>query len=229
MDGTRPVARVWFGVAALVAAVSLIVRLGLTWTEDEDTLATRLVRFASYFTIQSNLLVAVSLGALALGLGVGSRRLATVRLAATMGIAVTLLVYQTVLRGTSDLQGLEVWTSRGFHTVVPAMAVSGWLLFGPRPRWTAAMLRAAIAWPVLWLGWTLAHGAVTDWYPYPFLDVVDLGYARALLDCLAVAALMVAVGYGLLRLDRALPPADEPARAQRSPELHDHGGGAAAA
>ncbi|MGW8529959.1 Pr6Pr family membrane protein, partial [Nocardiopsis sp. NPDC055824] len=34
--------------------------------------------------------------------------------------------------------------------------------------------------------WDLAHGAVTDWYPYPFLDVTRNGYATAVTNTLLV-------------------------------------------
>ena len=37
----------------------------------------------------------------------------------------------------------------------------------------------ALVWPVLWLVAILTYGAATDWYPYPFVDVVEHGYAVA--------------------------------------------------
>jgi hypothetical protein len=60
-------------------------------------------------------------------------------------------------------------------------------------------------WPVLYAGWTLLHGAVAGWYPYPFLDVAQLGYARALVDMAFVVLLALAL-LGLFRLlDARLP------------------------
>jgi hypothetical protein len=51
--------------------------------------------------------------------------------------------------------------------------------------------------PLVYLVWTLLHGAVTGWYPYPFVDVADLGYPRALIN---IAGLVVA----FLSLEAAL-------------------------
>ena len=51
--------------------------------------------------------------------------------------------------------------------------------------------------------------AVTDntgvhWYPYPFLDVNDLGYGRTLLNCLLVTVFYIALAFGARWLDGRL-------------------------
>ncbi len=53
----------------------------------------------------------------------------------------------------------------------------------------------------------LVLGAITDWYPYPFLDVVEIGYAPALRNLVVVAVLAVVLLLGLRLADRRLPPA----------------------
>jgi hypothetical protein len=54
------------------------------------------------------------------------------------------------------------------------------------------------------------HGAVSHWYPYPFVDAASQGYARVLFNALLVTAVLGAVGllYGLG--DRALRRAPDP-------------------
>ncbi|RJK98404.1 hypothetical protein D5H78_03415 [Vallicoccus soli] len=200
------VARAWSAAVALVAGGTFLVRLVLVVARDADEpLPTRLLRFVSYFTVQSNLLVAVALGGLALGWSMRSRLAEVVRLDALLGIAVTGLVFQTVLADDEVLTGIDVWTDAGFHAVSPAGAVLGWLLLGPRRRWWPGALALAMVWAFGWLGWTMLHGALTGWYPYPFLDVGELGYARALLHCGYVVALGLVVGALLLLGDRHLP------------------------
>ncbi|MGI8411933.1 MAG: Pr6Pr family membrane protein, partial [Solirubrobacteraceae bacterium] len=51
-----------------------------------------------------------------------------------------------------------------------------------------------IAWlslifPIGWLAFTLIRGAIAHWYPYPFIDVTQLGYGRAAVNCIWVALL----------------------------------------
>ncbi len=63
------------------------------------------------------------------------------------------------------------------HAVVPAMAILGWLLFGPRgpASWRAAGYGFLIT--TVWLVFTLVRGALVHYYPYPFMDVDANGYA----------------------------------------------------
>ncbi|WP_324278233.1 Pr6Pr family membrane protein [Blastococcus brunescens] len=77
------------------------------------------------------------------------------------------------------------------------MTVLGWLLFGPRPRITGAVVARALVWPVLWIAWILAQGAVTGWYPYDVMSVAVQGYKVALRNL----AVVVVLALGLLLID----------------------------
>ena len=79
------------------------------------------------------------------------------RLASTIGITVTGIVYVVAMRGVLELQGLEVWTDTVFHYLVPALTVVGWVAFGPRLRTDVRTLLLALLWPVAWLPYTLVR------------------------------------------------------------------------
>jgi hypothetical protein len=81
----------------------------------------------------------------------------------------------------------------------------GWLLFGPRPRITGTVIVWAFVWPAAWLIYTFARGAVTGWYPYPFLDAAEIGYATALRNTFFVLALAGIIAALLWWGDRKLP------------------------
>jgi hypothetical protein len=93
------------------------------------------------------------------------------------------------------------------HLVVPILAVLGWLLFGPRPRidWPDC-LRAA-AWPVAWLAVMLVVGALTGWYPYPFLDHREHGWDHVAGVCVGILVLFFAIFTGMREYDRRVRPA----------------------
>jgi hypothetical protein len=201
-------ARTWWAVLFVVVAASLSVEFVLTLTDpaDEATgVTTRVIRFFSYFTIQSNLLVLAAVLPLVRDAGHDGRGWRVVRLASLLGITVTGLVYAVVLAPIYDPQGLHAWTNTGEHYISPVLTVVGWLLLGPRPRITGAVVGWALLWPVAWIGYTLAHGAVSGWYPYDFLDVSALGYALALRNLAFVV--LLALGFLLVfwLLDRRLP------------------------
>lgn len=65
--------------------------------------------------------------------------------------------------------------------VVPLPAIAARLVWGPRARITGTVVLASLVWPVVWLTGTVTIGAVTGWYPNPFLDVGSWAWAGSLL------------------------------------------------
>ncbi|GAA4602634.1 hypothetical protein BJY16_004313 [Actinoplanes octamycinicus] len=206
--------RIWHGTLALIVLASLLTQIVLTATDSaphagppvDESAATRFVRLFSYFTIQSNLLVLIAAVGLARDPGRDGRIWRVIRLDALLGIVITGIVYSTILAGQVELHGAAYLANLGFHYLSPWVALLGWLLFGPRPRIDARTLAWAAVWPALWIGYTLAHGAVTDWYPYPFTDVTTLGYGQVLINLSMVVLIAMLLGTLLRVLDPRLRP-----------------------
>ena len=204
MTRSRTAARFWHGSLALVVLASLIIQIVLS-AQGDGGAGTRFVRLFSYFTIQSNILLLAGLATLAVDPGRDGRLWRIIRLDAMLGIVITGLVYATVLAGTDHPTGAGWWSNLGFHYLAPWWALLGWLIFGPRPRVDRHTLAWAVVWPVLWIGYTLIHGAVTGWYPYPFVSVADLGYLVAVRNLVLVVLVAVVFAVGLRLLDQRLP------------------------
>jgi hypothetical protein len=167
-------------------------------------LSTRLLRFAGYFTIESAVMVCVSTTWLALGRDLTTLAWRVVRLAGLVGVTVAGVVYVIALRPISDVEGWSAISDAGLHYVTPVVAVLGWLVAGPRGRIDRMVVLATLVWPAAWFAWVLAVGALTDYYPYPFIDVSDLGYGQALLNAVSITLLLVAVALCGLWIDRRL-------------------------
>lgn len=170
-------ARVFHGVTAVVAVVAVVLQLVLVVQggrvldeTDQPALGIRLARFIAYFTIQSNILVAITAAQLARDPARDGSWWRVVRLAAVVGITVTGVVHFLLLRPLLDLDGADYVADKMLHMVVPALAFAGWAIFGPRPRIDWREIRLAILWPLAWLAETLVVGGLSGWYPYPFLD-----------------------------------------------------------
>ena len=203
----RAAAVCWTALAVVVAA-SLVTELGRTLVPDAGDgtpVATRVVRLLSYFTIQSNALVLALAATAARDPDRDGGRWRVLRLDALLGITITGLVFAVVLAPTLDPEGLGWWTNAGLHYVAPVATLGLWLVFGPRPRITGRTVGLALVWPVLWTGYTLAHGGVSGWYPYPFLDVGALGYAVALRNLGVVVVVSVLLLLAFRTVDRRLP------------------------
>ncbi|MFZ0216083.1 MAG: Pr6Pr family membrane protein [Candidatus Dormiibacterota bacterium] len=212
----RPAAQIWQGGTALIGALSLLLQLLLVLFADGAPLPVRLVRLCSFFTIQSNVLVTVTAAMLALQPARGGPAFRVIRLDALLCIAVTGVVHFFLLRPIQHLQGWDAVADYGLHVVVPALAVAGWVLFGPRPRVSLSTVAWSVVYPLLWIAYTLIHGTIGGWYPYPFVDVSALGYGRVLLNALGVAVVFLALGGVVLLLDRRLWAAP-----QREPDAED--------
>ena len=196
-------ARAWHAVtaavtiAALVLQLVLVIRGGVVLDETRPFgLGERLWHFVSYFTIQSNLLVAVTAALLAQDPARDGRGFRTLRLAGLLGISVTGVVHFTLLRPLLDLDGWDYAADKLLHMVVPALAVIGFALFGPRPRVDRQSLWPSLAWPVLYLVYVLVFGAVDGWYPYPFLDPDEDGWGAVIVSSVGVTLVFLAF-YGV--------------------------------
>lgn len=212
-------ARLWHGTVAVLVALAIALQIkiaidapALPSGHAVGTLAGtggsgRVTRLLSFFTVQSNLLSGVVSAQLALRPDRDGPLWRVARLDALFGIAVTGIVYATVLAKIHEPHGWEQTSSNiVVHYVVPIAMVLGWVLFGPRPRITGSVIGWALAWPVAWLVYTLIHGEASHWYPYPFVDAASQGYLRVVINAVAVTAVFALVaalfGWGDRKLRR---------------------------
>ena len=206
--------RLWHAGVAAVVAFALVLQLVLVIAFPADdspgSAAVRVLRFFSFFTVQSNILVLVA----AVSLVQSPRRdgplWRVVRLDAVLAIAVTGVVHYQVLRPIQDLGGWDAVADILLHVVSPIIAVMGWLVFGPRPRISWTDVARSAVWPVAWLAYTLLHGAISEWYPYPFIDVTEIGYGRTLINAAIVTVIFLVLATACRWLDRTLRPAPSP-------------------
>src|ERR1700754_3293433 len=132
-------ARTWHLVTVLVIGISLIAQLVLviqgTNVLGDDEIpptAMRVTNFFSFFTVQSNILLGIGAAILAANPQADGKGFRILRIAGLIGIAVTGVVFVTLLRDlAADLEGVAWATNIGFHYLAPLLGVIGWLLFGP--------------------------------------------------------------------------------------------------
>jgi hypothetical protein len=208
---TSRIGRAWHTLTLLVAVIALVLQLYLVVTGenilDSSAVTTALPeqvrRYFSYFTIQSNILVAVSMFLIVRD-RLDTQVARVVRLASLIGITVTGIVAAVALPPSPTYTTANLVCDRLLHIVVPSLTFVGWVAFGPRGHVTRADVLPSLIWPVLWLAATLSLGPLVDWYPYPFLNVGAIGLGRTLVNCALVAVLFLALGTLALWADRRL-------------------------
>lgn len=170
------------------------------------------VNFFSYFTIQNNILVAATLLLSAVAVASGTNdRLDTLRAAVTAYILVVGIGFSLLL---ANLEGQVLtavpWDNTVLHYLMPVVMLIDFLIDRPRRRLS---FRRALLWllyPVVYVAYSLIRGAVTGWYPYPFLDPTINGYARVAITVFGLLFLTVVLIWGITRLcGGGGPPAAE--------------------
>ena len=197
-------ARAWFGATALAGFTGLVIQLFVAADAEPvlfHTASGRVFNVFCFFTIQSNIIVGVTTLLLALDSKRSSILFNTFRLTGVVAIAITGVVYHSVLSQLFDLESWALVADNLLHTVVPIMAVVGWLMFGPRGLTSPRIMQLSVLFPIAWLIFTLIRGSVVDFYPYPFVDVIHLGYGRVLINCVWVAVLYLGIAAGATTLD----------------------------
>ncbi len=199
--------RIWFGATALCVVAGVVISVvtaAQSSTGHFGTAPERAGNVFAFFTVQSNLIVGATTLLLAWRLGRRSVAFATFRLIGVVAIVVTGVVYHVALARILTLDGWPLAADQRLHTVVPIMAVIGWLAYGPRGLCSARVVRLSVLFPIAWALFTFVGGAVIHWYPYPFIDVDRLGYTKTILNCLWVAPLWLALAGGATLVDRGL-------------------------
>jgi hypothetical protein len=130
--------------------------------------------------------------------------------AVTLYVAITGLVYHLVL--TNPASGFAVGPvertlpdaigNQLLHTVVPLLAVLDWLLFDVRGRFRWRYALYWLAFPLGYLAFALVRGLVVDKYPYPFINVNELGYAGVSVSSLFFAVAFWVLGLLFVTIDR---------------------------
>jgi hypothetical protein len=150
--------------------------------------------YFSYFTVLSNLFAVAMLlyGALR-PVDTRSHTIELLRGAAVVYILTTGIVYLLLLSGRAPAYP---WVNAILHYLMPVMVTLDWLLDPPRVH--LEPVRTVVLWmafPVLYIVYTLARGAIVGWYPYFFVDPHRSGgYLLVAVDCLAVGIGIAALG-----------------------------------
>ncbi|OWY30160.1 Pr6Pr family membrane protein [Herbaspirillum robiniae] len=112
------------------------------------------------------------------------------------------IAYNLLLRQLWAPTGFRSLVNESLHTVVPLLAMVYWIFFVPVFLHSVRKSLLWLAYPLGYLFITLWRGALSGFYPYPFIDVNSLGYPRVILNSsllfagfLALMALFVVVNH----------------------------------
>lgn len=163
------------GILSLVAGVSVLA--SIVWQVSDQVAAGRFepTEYFAYFTIQTaliNIVVLIVGGVLAFRTPIDPPLYAAIRASVFAYAVVTGVVYNLLLRGIPNDDGYIAppWPNENLHVWIPIYIALDWLLNPTRPRLRWSTMALAVSFPLIWVGVTMVRGALTGWYPYPFLE-----------------------------------------------------------
>lgn len=183
----------WIAVFRAGSAVAILVAIVVLFVDRSSGSAFRAVNFFSFFTIQGNIFAMLVLlyGAIR---AAGIRPLEPrdwIRGAALLYLSLTGVVYGLLLSGYQEaLQTTIPWVDTVLHRLIPLVMVIDWIVDPPTTRLNLRDALWWLAYPAVWLAYSLVRGPIVDWYPYPFLDPdsdVTGGPAGVAVYCVGIA------------------------------------------
>ena len=207
MNPSANIQKIFCAAGSLMGWFAVIEQLILMLLNQQTPLATTLIQFISYFTILTNILVALYFTLL--WLRPSSRwgqffSKANNSTAVAVYITIVGLVYNIILRSLWKPEGMQKLVDELLHTVIPLYFILYWVLFVPKNSLGWKNVFNWLLYPFVYLIYILIRGSVTGLYPYPFIDVSIIGFSQALTNCRLVFIAFLVISFLFIGLARVL-------------------------
>ncbi|WPP52934.1 Pr6Pr family membrane protein [Catalinimonas niigatensis] len=183
-------------LGALLAWFAVIMQFVLMMENRVTPIPETIVRFFSFFTILTNTLIALYFTSMWLGRHTKlSQRFQRPGVVSAIAVYITVvgLVYQLVLRQIWEPQGLQKLVDELLHSVNPVYFVLYWYLYEEKAKLKWTLIPGWLIYPLLYLMYILIRGSFSGFYPYPFVNVAELGMRQVLLN--SVGLMFVFIGF----------------------------------
>jgi len=165
------------------------------------------VAYFSYFTILTNLLVAVSYTFQLLkpksGLG---KFFSDPKVKSAIAVYITFvgLGYSLLLRHLWKPQGIGWVADELLHDVTPVLYVIYWFMAAPKGILNWKNIAPWLIYPAIYFIYALIKGSITGVYPYPFIDLDELGIKGLLINLILLIIGFSVMGFIYVATNRAL-------------------------
>lgn len=185
----------WFALAA---------QFYLIQTNSQASFFETSINFFSFFTILTNILVSVCVMMLFFSADGSDTFFVRSKTISAIAVYITIVgvVYNVVLRSTWNPEGLQKFTDELLHTVIPLLFVVYWYVFVSKNELTWKDSLVWLIYPLVYSVYTLVHGVIADWYPYPFINPDNIGWSSVAINSVIVLITFLVVSLGFIGLGR---------------------------
>jgi hypothetical protein len=184
---------------AIIAWFAVMAQFVLMMQNRSTSIPETIVRFFSFFTILTNILVGSFFAARSLGTVVTCQpgNLTAI----TVYIFIVGVVYQVLLRHLWQPSGLQFVVDELLHSAVPLLTLLFWYFWENKRTLRYSQVTSWLIYPMAYLIVILVRGHFSGFYPYPFVDVIQIGLSKTLLNIgllvitfIGIGCLFIAIG-----------------------------------
>ena len=189
---------------AAIGWFAVVTQFVLMMQNRVESLTETTIRFFSYFTILTNCLVILYFTVIwhkkpAFLLQRFEKPGALT--AITLYITIVCFVYQFVLRSLWEPTGMQRIVDELLHSVIPIYMIVFWMAYENKKKVLWQSIPTWLLYPLVYLIYILFRGNLSGFYPYPFVNVTELGIEKVLMNSgvlvllfLIIALLFVSIG-----------------------------------
>lgn len=196
----------WTGL--ILGAVALGLQFSISipaYQANGLSVAEAVIQLLSYFTILTNIIITlVYLSTLTAWTWLGWFRQPVTRAMMAGTMALVMVFYHVLLRPVWQPEGLFLVCDVLLHYLAPTTYIAWWTATQRHGLLRFADIPVMLVPPVIYLVYTIARGAITDVYPYPTLNALELGYGQVAINVLLVAIGLTVLHAITIGIDRAL-------------------------
>lgn len=177
---------------AFLAWFAVIFQYDLMLANSTNPLLETTIRFFSFFTILTNSIVAVYFSRIAFNhlknKKITSTNFGTLT-AITVYITIVGLVYQLILRHIWNPTGLQKIVDELLHSVNPVLVIIYWFLNRKNNTLKYQQISSWLLFPLIYLFYVLIRGYFSNFFPYPFLNIDNIGLMKVIINAIGMTAL----------------------------------------
>lgn len=174
----------------LIGWIAIIGQFILLIQNRQADIPETIIRFFSFFTILTNILVALYFTSrISISKNTSLSRLTNSGnlTALTAFILVVGLVYQFILRGTWQPTGLQRIVDELLHSIIPLFVLLYWMKFANNTDLIFKNIKIWLWYPIGYFLYIIIRGHFSDFYPYPFVNVTEIGYSQVFINAVLVS------------------------------------------
>ena len=186
-----------FEIAVFILAWFAVIAQFILMVEKRESYTFEIIiRFFSFFTILTNLLVALFFTAEIFNPFKEKIKIFNQKgslIAITAFIIVVGLVYQIVLKKNWSPIGFQKIIDEFLHSIIPLLVLLYWFLFSKKEKIKFSEVSFWLFNPLFYLFFVLIRGGFSNYFPYPFLNYPQIGVWTTILNCIIILILILVI------------------------------------